>query len=142
MSSAPAGDLYDLLGVSHSATCHQIQQLRRPLSRKYHSDNGTKPDGERMARVNHAIDVLGDPVKRRHYDDTLWETRHRVAIAEADRVRQARTREVGPMEAAAFASALAGADRRGPAPSVPPPGGGAAPPRGSVAPPRRTAVRI
>jgi curved DNA-binding protein CbpA len=140
MTVDPDFTLYELLGVSSDATCHQLHQLRKPLSRRYHSDNGSEPDGELMARINDAIDVLGDPLKRREYDDALWEAEHKAAKAEAERVRLARTAEVDAAHVAEFQAALAGVEAR-PAPSVAPPGMerphvDAAPPGGNRGPRR------
>jgi curved DNA-binding protein CbpA len=61
-----------------------------------------------MARINHAIDVLGDRDKRRKYDETLWESGHREARVEAERTRQARAQEIRAEEVEAFAAALEG----------------------------------
>ncbi len=107
----PAGDAnhYELLGVPHDATCHQVAQLRRSLSRRFHTDNGAEPNGELMARINHAIDVLGDRDKRRKYDDALFESEHRRARIEAEKLRQARAKEIRAEEIEAFAAALEGA---------------------------------
>jgi curved DNA-binding protein CbpA len=118
----PAGDAnhYELLGVHPDATCHQVVQLRRSLSRRFHTDNGAEPNGELMARINHAIDILGDREKRRKYDDALFVNEHRQAREEAEKLRQARTREIRPEEIDAFAAALEG-NRSAPPSSVAPP---------------------
>lgn len=109
MNPAEGANHYELLGVPHDATCHQVAQLRRSLSRRFHTDNGAEPDGELMARINHAIDVLGDRDKRRKYDDALFETEHRQARIEAEKLRQARVKEIRAEEIEAFAAALEGA---------------------------------
>lgn len=108
MNAAGEATHYQLLGVSRDATCHQVAQLRRSLSRRFHTDNGAEANGELMARINHAIDVLGDREKRRRYDDGLWENEHRRARAEAERLRQKRADEIRSEEIDAFAAALEG----------------------------------
>jgi curved DNA-binding protein CbpA len=125
----PAGDAnhYELLGVPHDATCHQIAQLRRTLSRRFHTDNGAEPNGELMARINHAIDVLADRDKRRKYDDTLFESERRHARVEAEKLRQARAKEIRAEEVDAFAAALQG-HRAAPVSSVAPPAAPSHPP--------------
>jgi curved DNA-binding protein CbpA len=120
MNRAQNANHYELLGVPHDATCHQVSQLRRSLSRRFHTDNGAEPDGELMARINHAIDVLGDRDKRRKYDDALFENEHRQARVEAEKLRQARAQEVRAEDIDAFAAALEG-NRSAPASSVAPP---------------------
>lgn len=108
MNPSADANHYELLGVPHDATCHQVAQLRRSLSRRFHTDNGAEPNGVLMARINHAIDVLGDRDKRRKYDDALFESEHRQARAEAEELRQARAKEIRVEEVEAFAAALEG----------------------------------
>lgn len=120
MNPDPGATHYELLGVPLDATCHQISQMRRTLSRRFHTDNGVEANGELMARINHAIDVLGDRQKRRKYDDSLWENEHHRARAAAERLRHERAEEIRADEIDAFAAALSG-DRSGHGASVPPP---------------------
>lgn len=61
--------LYGGLGVEPEATGEQIKAAHRKAAKKYHPD---KAGGcrEKFQRVQHAYDVLSDPDKRRHYDET------------------------------------------------------------------------
>lgn len=65
-------DLYAVLGVSKSATQEQIKQAYRVAAMKYHPDR-TKGDpalSKVFQAVQHAYDVLSDPLKRSYYDET------------------------------------------------------------------------
>jgi curved DNA-binding protein CbpA len=66
----PDKDLYDVLGVSPSASQEQIRSQYRVLVRKYHPDlhPGDVSAARMMERVNAAYDVLGSPQERRQYD--------------------------------------------------------------------------
>lgn len=65
-------DLYDVLGLESTATVEEIQQAYRKAAMKYHPDR-TEGDPE-LTKLFHAckvaFDVLIDPDKRAHYDDT------------------------------------------------------------------------
>lgn len=63
-------DLYDILGLSRTASPAEIKQAHRKLARKYHPDVA-KDDPQAVARfqeVQEAYDVLADPEKRKRYD--------------------------------------------------------------------------
>ncbi len=61
-------DYYKVLGVSSSATDKEITRAYRKLAKELHPD--TNPGSEeRFKEVSAANDVLGDPDKRREYDE-------------------------------------------------------------------------
>ncbi len=63
-------DYYQVLGVSESADQKAITRAYRKLARKHHPD--AKPgdaDEERFKEISAAYDVVGDPDKRKEYDD-------------------------------------------------------------------------
>lgn len=66
-----AKDLYDVLGVSKSATATEIKSQYRKLARKYHPDlnKDNKEAAERFKEVSAAYDILGDKEKRQKYDN-------------------------------------------------------------------------
>jgi DnaJ-class molecular chaperone len=64
-------DYYKALGVSKTASEKEIKQAFRKLARKYHPDvnPGDKGAEARFKDINEAYEVLGDPDKRRKYDE-------------------------------------------------------------------------
>jgi curved DNA-binding protein len=67
----PERDLYDVLGVSRTATAQEIKKAYRKLAKKYHPDvnPGNKAAEEKFKEVTAAAEVLGDPKKRSLYDE-------------------------------------------------------------------------
>jgi len=66
-----AKDYYGILGVSRNASDEEIKKTYRKLAMKYHPDRN--PGNEKWANdkfkeINEAYGVLGDPQKRRQYD--------------------------------------------------------------------------
>lgn len=70
-------DYYRVLGVSKTSTETEIRKAFRKLARQYHPDlnPGDKASEERFKEMNEAYEVLGDPDKRRKYDElgSNWE---------------------------------------------------------------------
>lgn len=64
-------DYYSTLGVAKTATGKEIKQAYRKLARKHHPDvnPGDKSAETRFKEINEAYEVLGDPPKRKKYDD-------------------------------------------------------------------------
>jgi curved DNA-binding protein len=64
-------DYYSTLGVAKTATDKEIKQAYRKLARKHHPDvnPGDKAAESRFKEINEAYEVLGDPPKRKKYDE-------------------------------------------------------------------------
>jgi DnaJ-class molecular chaperone len=64
-------DYYKTLGVSKTATEKELKQAYRKLARKHHPDvnPGDKSAESRFKEINEAYEVLGDPDKRKKYDE-------------------------------------------------------------------------
>ena len=64
-------DYYATLGVPKTASQKEIKQAYRKLARKYHPDvnPGDKAAENRFKGLNETHEVLGDPDKRRKYDE-------------------------------------------------------------------------
>ena len=63
-------DYYNVLGVDKKATQDDIRKAFRKLAVKYHPDKnpGDKKAEEKFKEINEANEVLGDPDKRKKYD--------------------------------------------------------------------------
>jgi curved DNA-binding protein len=64
-------DLYDILGVSRSASAEEIKKAYRRLAKKYHPDvnPGNKQAEEKFKEVTAASEVLSDAKRRKLYDE-------------------------------------------------------------------------
>ena len=71
-------DYYQILGVGRGASEEEVRTAFRRLARVYHPDKtGNDSHAEdRFKEINEAYEVLGDPVKRRRYEDFMgaWES--------------------------------------------------------------------
>lgn len=65
-----AQDLYEVLGVSKTASEDEIKKAYRKLAKKYHPDlhPGDKEAEAKFKEINDAYEVLGDSKKRSNYD--------------------------------------------------------------------------
>lgn len=63
-------DYYSILGVPRDASQEDIKKAFRKLARKHHPDVAKDKKGaeEKFKEINEANEVLGDPEKRRRYD--------------------------------------------------------------------------
>jgi len=64
-------DYYSTLGVAKTANEKEIKQAYRKLARKHHPDvnPGDKSAEAKFKEINEAYEVLGDPEKRKKYDE-------------------------------------------------------------------------
>ena len=64
-------DYYATLGVTKASTEKEIKQVFRKLARKHHPDvnPGDKQAESKFKEINEAYEVLGDPAKRKKYDE-------------------------------------------------------------------------
>lgn len=90
-------DYYKVLGVKQDASQAEIRKAYRRLAKKYHPDtNGNSPEAqERFQAINEANEVLGDPEKRKKYDDYGEHWRHADEFEAQRREHEARSNRSG-----------------------------------------------
>jgi len=71
MSAKEEQSLYEILGVARGASPEDIKRAYRKLARKYHPDvnPGDASAEEQFKKISAAFDVVGDPAKRKVYDE-------------------------------------------------------------------------
>src|SRR5215471_13994238 len=64
-------DYYETLGVPRGASEADIKKAFRKLAREHHPDvaKNKKQAEEKFKEINEAYEVLGDPAKRKKYDE-------------------------------------------------------------------------
>jgi curved DNA-binding protein len=64
-------DYYEILGVTRAASDEEIKKSFRKLARQYHPDvaKDKRKAEEKFKEINEAYEVLGDPAKRKKYDE-------------------------------------------------------------------------
>lgn len=66
---ATTKDLYDILGVSKSASAAEIKSAYRKLALKWHPDRNKDADAtEKFKELSEAYEILGNPEKKSKYD--------------------------------------------------------------------------
>jgi curved DNA-binding protein len=63
-------DYYEILGLPRTASDQDIKKAFRKLARQYHPDvaKSTRGAEDKFKEINEAYEVLGDPTRRRRYD--------------------------------------------------------------------------
>lgn len=76
MASTTTLSFYELLGISRSASCHEIKAAYRKLARTCHPDVVSMKQKEVSAnefkKIHAAYSTLSDPDKRANYDRDLY----------------------------------------------------------------------
>jgi molecular chaperone DnaJ len=71
-------NLYSVLGIAPNATDEEIKKVYRSLAMRYHPDRNDAPGAEvRFKSIAKAYEILGDPVKRDEYNQSV---NHRIIV--------------------------------------------------------------
>lgn len=92
-------DYYKILRVVSDAESEIISSAYRALCRKYHPDAYKGSDAENnMREINEAYEVVGDPEKRKEYDNTYKAEAKAQRRVDYDRSRTGTGRSPGPSD--------------------------------------------
>ena len=79
-------NLYNVLGVSPSASTDEIKKAYRVLAMRHHPDRNDHPLSEsRFNAINKAYETLSDPKKRAEYNQSLT---NRIVLDAAEEANQ------------------------------------------------------
>src|SRR5947208_6828044 len=83
-------DYYKVLGLNRDAGADDIKKAYRKLARKYHPDlnPNDKEANKKFQQINEANEVLGDPEKRKKYDQYGKDWKHAEEFEKAKQSRQ------------------------------------------------------
>ena len=71
-------NLYSVLGIAPNATDEEIKKVYRSLAMRFHPDRNDAPGAEvRFKSIAKAYEILGDPVKRDEYNQSV---NHRIIV--------------------------------------------------------------
>ena len=63
-------DYYEILGIRENADQESIKRAYRSMAKKFHPDRNKEPGAEeKFKKITEAYDNIGDPTKRREYDN-------------------------------------------------------------------------
>jgi len=71
-------NLYSVLGIAPNASEDEIKKVYRSLAMRFHPDRNPAPGAEvRFKSIAKAYEILGDPVKRDEYNQSV---NHRIIV--------------------------------------------------------------
>jgi curved DNA-binding protein len=91
-------DYYKVLGIDKNASTEDIKKAYRKLARKYHPDvnPNNKEAHKKFQEINEANEVLGDPEKRKKYDQYGKDWKHAEQFERAKHHQQRQRQNTGP----------------------------------------------